>query len=140
VKCALHRTGLEIAALLLAVLTAACMLEPSRPYVPFPGAPDGSVDTSAPVDSRPLWTLSGAALGLKDLDRIPPQPHLVPLLVPGFPEAVVAPPLETSEARPVVVVLHGMGDRPEPHCEAWRAVTRAHAFVLCPRGNYDPER
>jgi dienelactone hydrolase len=66
-------------------------------------------------------------------------PHLFPLPVPGFPDAVVSPPVAT-EPRPVVVVVHGMGDRPEPHCEAWRVVTRAYAFVLCPRGYFDAER
>src|SRR5262249_44255412 len=43
-------------------------------------------------------------------------------------------------SHPVVVVIHGLGDRPEPHCEAWRNITNARAFVLCPRGAYDAER
>jgi hypothetical protein len=39
-----------------------------------------------------------------------------------------------TEPRPVVVALHGHGDRPEWACGEWRGVTHAHPFVLCPHG------
>jgi hypothetical protein len=49
-------------------------------------------------------------------------------------------PWDTTSPRPLVVVLHGLDDQPERHCEAWRNVTGARAFVLCPRGDYDAAR
>jgi predicted esterase len=76
----------------------------------------------------------------KDLDRVPRLPHLGSLSVPGYPDAVLAEPFDAGDApRPVVVVIHGLGDLPEPHCEAWRNITGARAFVVCPRGGYDPQ-
>ncbi len=47
---------------------------------------------------------------------------------------VVAVPLGAREPRPIVVALHGWGDRPEWACGAWRGITDAYPFVVCPRG------
>lgn len=80
----------------------------------------------APEPTPPMWT------------PVPPPVFGIP--VPGFPDAVVAEPSTLDSERPVVVVLHGLGGRPEPHCEAWRNITRGAAFVLCPRGADDPQR
>jgi predicted esterase len=70
----------------------------------------------------------------------PPEPRLASLNVPGFSNAVVALPTDREPGRTVVVVVHGLGDWPERHCEAWRNVTCGRAFILCPRGAYAPER
>jgi predicted esterase len=48
--------------------------------------------------------------------------------------ASVSVPVGATEPRPVVVALHGHGDRPEWACGEWRGVTHAHPFVLCPHG------
>jgi hypothetical protein len=69
-----------------------------------------------------------------------PRAPFASLEVPGFPAAVVALPAEATRRSRVVVVVHGLGDWPERHCEAWRTVTSARAFVLCPRGERAPER
>ncbi|XXX75918.1 hypothetical protein WMF30_50535 [Sorangium sp. So ce134] len=61
------------------------------------------------------------------------EPALLELEVPGFGPAVVVPPAGEGP-RPVLVVAHGAGDRPEWHCEIWRAMVRGAGFVLCPRG------
>jgi predicted esterase len=58
--------------------------------------------------------------------------------VPGFAEAVLSVPNGAVSARPVIVVLHGSGDRPDYNCDAWRHITGARGFVLCPRGQVDP--
>jgi predicted esterase len=58
----------------------------------------------------------------------------VELAVPGYDTAVVSLPRDTSRRRPLLVAAHGAWDRPEPHCQLWRRVTNAHAFILCPRG------
>ncbi|WP_437599175.1 hypothetical protein WMF28_40770 [Sorangium sp. So ce590] len=67
----------------------------------------------------------------------PPPPAEAPALleieVPGFGSAVVVTP-RGEGPRPVLVVAHGAGDRPEWHCELWRPMVRGAGFVLCPRG------
>jgi dienelactone hydrolase len=60
--------------------------------------------------------------------------------VPGFPSAVVGLPEGASAPRPVVVVIHGLGSKPDTICRAWRAIVEAWGFVLCPRGERDSER
>jgi len=49
-------------------------------------------------------------------------------------EASVTLPLGATEARPVVLGVHGAGDRPEWSCGEWRAVVSSYAFVVCPHG------
>jgi hypothetical protein len=71
------------------------------------------------------------------LAPIPGDPLFTNLSVPGFSEAVVSVPNGATTRRPVVVVLHGSADRPDWNCDAWRHITGAHGFVLCPRGAYD---
>jgi predicted esterase len=154
VKRTALRVTFELAALWPAALSAACALAPTHRSVLHGGsaaappnspsletllealAPSGDDDTVATHVGE--WPLLG-----KNLDNIPRQPHLTTLPVPGFLDAVVAAPFvvdDAARARPVVIALHGLGDRPEPHCEAWRTITSAWAFVLCPRGAYDPQR
>lgn len=58
----------------------------------------------------------------------------VGLAVDGALPAVVALPA-TAERRPVLVVAHGAGDRPEWQCEWWSAALALRAVVLCLRGS-----
>jgi predicted esterase len=46
----------------------------------------------------------------------------------------VSVPLGATEPRPVMVGMHGAGDRPEWACGGYRAATDAFPFILCPRG------
>jgi dienelactone hydrolase len=46
----------------------------------------------------------------------------------------VSVPLGAREPRPIMIALHGGSDRPERACAAWRDVTEAYPFVVCPRG------
>jgi poly(3-hydroxybutyrate) depolymerase len=87
---------------------------------PIPGVPSGGPD-AAPA-----------------LAPLPPRPLFTNLVVPPFPEPVVSVPNGATSVRPVVVVLHGSGDRPDWNCDAWRHITGAQGFVLCPRGDDDP--
>lgn len=73
----------------------------------------------------------------------PPAPALPPLRdaawlealpLEGFGPASVSVPLGATEPRPVMVGVHGRGDRPEWACGAWRGVTEAHPFIVCPHG------
>jgi poly(3-hydroxybutyrate) depolymerase len=43
-------------------------------------------------------------------------------------------PLGATEPRPIMVALHGGSDRPEWACNAWRGITDAYPFLVCPRG------
>jgi hypothetical protein len=133
--------------LLFAVSAAACALDPSTPRTPaaysteaqaaaepVPVEPSASSDTpptGEPVDVRPFRT------GAEPLAVDPP---FVNFPVPGYPDAVVGLPEGATSPRPVIVVIHGLGGRPDPNCKAWRAIVRGWGFVLCPRGEYDPQR
>jgi len=79
-----------------------------------------------------------AAPALAHLAPLPPDPLFTNLVVPPFPPAVVSVPNGATSARPLLVVLHGTGDRPDWNCDAWRHITGAQGFVLCPRGDDDP--
>jgi len=56
------------------------------------------------------------------------------LELPGGAMASVAVPVGSTEPRPLVVAVHGAGDRPEWACGGWRLATGAYPFVVCPRG------
>jgi len=46
----------------------------------------------------------------------------------------VSVPNGAREPRPIMVALHGGGDRPEWACGEWRGVTTAYSFIVCPQG------
>jgi pimeloyl-ACP methyl ester carboxylesterase len=60
------------------------------------------------------------------------------LPVEGHPDAFVSLPTGATAKRPVVVVIHGAGDRPDWQCGGWRRATGEYAFVLCPTGHFAP--
>ena len=68
------------------------------------------------------------------LPKLDASSWLVDLDVDGFGKAAVAVPLGATTARPLVIALHGVADRPEWACAALRAIAGPAPFVLCPRG------
>jgi predicted esterase len=58
----------------------------------------------------------------------------VPLETPEV-TAFVTPPIGATAPRPLVVGVHGAGDRPEWSCGGWRLAAQSNAFVVCPQGN-----
>jgi predicted esterase len=56
------------------------------------------------------------------------------LPMPAGHAVFVSVPLGATEPRPVMVGMHGAGDRPEWACGGYRGATRAYPFILCPRG------
>jgi len=68
------------------------------------------------------------------LSPVEAESWLISLPVEGFLRARVSVPLGAREPRPVVVALHGAGDRPEWACGGWRGVTDAYPFIVCPAG------
>ncbi|MDI3284515.1 hypothetical protein [Polyangium sp. 15x6] len=71
----------------------------------------------------------GGALPLLESDA-----PFVALPVSRHRPAVVSVPRGATSKRPVLVVAHGAGDRPEWQCELWRGIVGDRAFILCPRG------
>jgi pimeloyl-ACP methyl ester carboxylesterase len=69
-----------------------------------------------------------------DAKRQPVQLVKVPLVVPGFGDAVVVAPLELAEGKPLLVAAHGAGDAPDWQCGHWASITQGRFIVLCPRG------
>jgi hypothetical protein len=107
--------------------------EPNRPDVraaPMPIAPSAAPITDAP---RKDGVDAAAARPRSALPALQAE-WLVSLPVEGFRDARVTTPQGATEPRPVVVALHGAGDRPEWACGGWRLVADAYAFVLCPTG------
>jgi predicted esterase len=48
-------------------------------------------------------------------------------------------PLGATSPRPVLVVTHGAGGRPEAECAFFREIVKGQGFILCPRGySLDP--
>ncbi len=66
--------------------------------------------------------------------------HLETLYVPGFGPSVVSVPAGARSPKPLLVVAHGAGDRPEWHCELWQRIVRERGFVLCLRGRRVDDR
>ncbi len=89
--------------------------------------PDAEASSRGPVNVLPLAASS-------ELPALHAESWLIELPVEGFRHARVSVPLGAREARPVVVALHGAGDRPEWACGGWRGATDAYPFVVCPSG------
>ncbi len=53
---------------------------------------------------------------------------------------VVSVPVGAREPRPLMIALHGGSEMAEHTCAAWREITEAYAFVVCPRGWGGDER
>jgi hypothetical protein len=49
--------------------------------------------------------------------------------------AYVAPPVGSTEKRPVIVAIHGAIDDAGLICSAWRLIADAYPFVVCPAGS-----
>lgn len=85
------------------------------------GSIDAGVDADAPDGALP-----------------PLEGFFEALPVPGHPDAWMSLPTGATGPRPVVVMIHGAGDRPDWQCGGWRRATGAAPFVVCPRGTYVP--
>jgi pimeloyl-ACP methyl ester carboxylesterase len=115
----------------LALLTvlAACVrpLPPERPATP-PRSPLAVASSSPPAVAQPR--------GPSPIAPDPPEaePGMIDLPVEGHRPAVVSIPLGATSPRPILVIAHGAGGRPEPHCDFWRSILGARGFLLCPRG------
>lgn len=98
-------------------------------------SPDGSALAPAADEAS---AIDAAAEGA-GAAPLPPLPGFFEALpVAGHPDAWMSLPTGATGKRPVVVVVHGAGDRPDWQCGGWRRATGEYAFVVCPRGAYAP--
>jgi predicted esterase len=119
-RCA--RVGVETAsALLLVSAIQGCRCEAG----PVPGEPaPSSATTPSAARHKPP----------KKLPPLKAESWLIQLKLEGFEPASVSVPLGATEPRPILVALHGAGDRPEWQCGTWRGISDSRGFVVCPRG------
>jgi predicted esterase len=86
----------------------------------------------------PVTLLDAAAKGeapsSTPLKPLAGYPWLITLGKAGTGEDVATPPLGATEPRPIVVAIHGAGDRPDWACGGWRIGVEAYPFVVCPVG------
>ena len=98
-------------------------------------APEVSVEpaaaTAAPSASAPPADSAAPPAGLEPLSGVAWIEHLD---LDGGHEAYVCPPIGAREPRPLIVAVHGAGDRAEWSCGGWRMVAGEYAFVVCPQG------
>ena len=71
-------------------------------------------------------------VAVKQLPPLAGSRPLETLALESFESSLVAVPVGTRFARPVVVALHGKSESPQVACRAWSAITDNSYFVLCP--------
>jgi hypothetical protein len=115
----------------VATLVAAVACSRSRLDAPVASAQPQATGV-APADSP-----APAPSGFPPLRSDPP---ILPLPVPGFPDAVVSVPQGATSAKPVVVATHGLWDFPEGLCDDQRWIFGDRVWVICPRGKPMPDK
>ena len=126
--------------LFLAVLTAQACHEPAASDV----APHASARAASASASSPLVTPAAPMASTPTHAELEPLSNVAwieHLELDGGHEAYVCPPIGAREPRPLMVAVHGAGDRAEWSCGGWRMVAGEYAFVVCPQGlKMDPTR
>lgn len=116
-------------AILVALATLGCSgatpAQPSASSALGARAPEGTTS----VTSAQLAPSAASA----DPVVTPVEERVEALEVPGFPASVVVLPTTRGKA-PVLIVAHGAGGRPEPHCDFYRKLVRGRGFILCTTG------
>jgi pimeloyl-ACP methyl ester carboxylesterase len=107
----------------------------SSPPIPF-------VEAAASAQGAPVAESPDASLvdgGVAQAATVAPLPGFFEALpVAGHPDAWMSLPTGATGKRPVVVVIHGAGDRPDWQCGGWRRATSGFPFIVCPRGKVAP--
>ncbi len=116
--------------LLLLPLTLACHPEPPPPA----GATERtSAPPAAPIASTPTASAATAAPPLASPRVLDVGAELLDLHV-GDVHGFVAVPAHATDARPIVVGVHGAEDHADWSCSEWAATLGRFAWVVCPEG------
>ncbi|HTQ41756.1 MAG TPA: hypothetical protein VMI75_03295 [Polyangiaceae bacterium] len=139
----------ELACIGLGLLAPACAhhapaeraAEPGDPSPPLDaldgGNPGHDADDASDTGKAAEATDAGDADVHAPLGGYPEQLELVD----GDDKlGVVSVPLGAREPRPLMIALHGGSEKVEHACAAWREITEAYAFVVCPHGWGGDER
>jgi len=126
----------RFASLLVALAALGCR-QPAK----SDGAARVNAPAPAPSASSPAPTVSTAPPALSALPPLTGVAWIEHLDLEDGHEAYVCPPIGAREKRPLIVAVHGAGDRAEWSCGGWRMVAGEYAFVVCPQGSkMDPQR
>lgn len=144
---------LRLSSLLIAALTLAGCRQPANAEATPPNGATASAATSAaaPASVSPAASAtapaaapaaaSGTGAARAELPPLFGVAWIEHLELEGGHEAYVCPPVGAREPRPLIVAVHGAGDRAEWACGGWRMVAGEYAFVVCPQGvKMDPTR
>jgi pimeloyl-ACP methyl ester carboxylesterase len=125
---------------LLLALLLSCRDPASTPVTASEAAPGPAPAPASASASAPAPASASAPDSASSSTGLPPiVAFFESLPVAGHPDAFVSLPTGATSRRPVVVVIHGAGDRPDWQCGGWRRATgEGHVFVVCPRGRVDP--
>ncbi len=101
------------------------------------------VSASASEAPPPRLPLAVASVGVERAEvEQAPEARLPALrsewlvqLTEGERNVFVAPPAGATAPRPIMVGVHGAGDRPDWSCGGWRLASQVSRFVVCPQGN-----
>ena len=94
---------------------------------------------TAMADAAPAAAAPGDAGADADSDAgqraaLAGYPEQLELLDGNEKLGFVSVPIGAREARPIMIAIHGGSERPQRACSAWRGITEAYPFVVCPRG------
>jgi pimeloyl-ACP methyl ester carboxylesterase len=101
------------------------------PLVVRDGSDTGDASDGSDVHDGPDVRAAGDAGERAPLGGFPEQ---LELLDGKDKVGVVSVPLGAREPRPIMIALHGGSEKSERACFAWRGITEAYPFVICPRG------
>ncbi len=96
------------------------------PAAPAPPTPASAASAAASASAA----APDAGGGLAPLEA----PELFAIDLDDGSNAFVVAPVGAREPRPVILGVHGAGDRHDWSCVEWQASARNYPFVVCPRG------
>ncbi len=105
--------------------------EPGDPSPPLAVLAGGDAGDTADTGEATNVTDGGDAVAPASLAGYPEQ---LELLDGDDKLGVVSVPLGAREPRPLMIALHGGSEKVEHACAAWREITEAYAFIVCPHG------
>ncbi|WP_394841137.1 hypothetical protein LZC95_29210 [Pendulispora brunnea] len=113
-------------------------------FIEIPNAHHGALLEGERIMGEAFAWLETHAKGAKTttIDAGPPPEKLEPLRANWLEtldlgkgqQAVVSVPMGATEPRPLILAMHGAGDRHDWACGGWRLGNDAYPFIVCPRG------